>query len=87
MAAWIKSDGTWVGVTPTNGSDFSLSELQGYVGGLFELVDISTRFKGMWMVVNEEGMLLNLPYNELAASLHGFAIMGNVLICNKNEIL
>lgn len=39
-------------VCPRNGSDFSLEELQGYVDGLIEIVDLRN---GMIAVVNEEG--------------------------------
>ena len=61
-AILIKSDGEAKGVVPANGGDFTLEELQGFVGGLIEIVTLSNN---VIMVVNEEGKGV-LPPNPTA---------------------
>ena len=76
-------------VQPANGSDFSLEELQGYVEGYIEIVDLND---GRIMVVNEEGLNEGLPVNPLATAIFqertGVAdyIVGNVLICDAEQV-
>jgi hypothetical protein len=38
------------------------------------------------MVVNEEGLLRELPYNPMATVLAGRTILGDVLICYRSQI-
>lgn len=83
MAKIIKSDGTERNVEPRNGGDFSLSEMQRIVGGFIEIVTLKD---GQLMVVNEEGMLLEMPYNQKASELYGQPVVGNVLVCNDDQI-
>lgn len=77
-------------VEPKNGRDFSLEELQGYVDGLIDIVSL---YDGRIMVVNDEGLLDGLPINPLATAIYQNAtgvndyILGNVLICQDNEVL
>lgn len=77
-------------VEPTNGRDFSLEELQGYVDGLIEIVPLTD---GEIMVVNEEGYINNLPLNPLATAIFRDAtgndgyIFGNVVICSDGQVL
>jgi hypothetical protein len=77
-------------VQPANGSDFKLGELQGYVD---ELIDIVSLYDGRLMVVNDEGIINGLPINPLATAIFQNAtgtkdyILGNVLICDENQIL
>lgn len=89
MAILIKVDGTRKEVQPRNGTDFSLEELQDFVDGYIEHVSLPRPFKGnteMWL--NEEGKLIGLPRNEFATILYGCdVIVGDVLICKKNEVL
>ena len=90
MTEIIKTDGTRQPVQPANGSDFTLEEMQAIVGGYIELVELDGNTT---MVVNEEGKLLGMPYNAGAdrefhsrfPSSKDF-IVGNVLICNNNQI-
>lgn len=76
-------------VQPANGSDFSLSELQGYVGGYIEIVDL---YDGRIMVVNENGLNDELPINPLATATfqeltHGNdIIVGSVVICDAEQV-
>ena len=77
-------------VEPKNGHDFSLSELQGYVGGYVEIADLRD---GRLMVVNENGLSEGLPLNPLATAIFQEQtgsdeyIVGNVLICDAEQIL
>lgn len=45
-----------------------LETLQGYVGGLIECVPVPGRCP-VEFIVNEEGLLLGMPYNKLASDL------------------
>lgn len=83
MAKIIKTDGKEINVEPRNGSDFSLSEMQRIVGGFIECVTLDN---GQLMVVNEEGVILEMPYNKKASELFGHPIVGNVLVCESNQI-
>lgn len=60
----LKSDGSQSQVKPTNGTDFTLEELQGFVGGYIEVV--RSALDGMILIVDEEGKLKGKPVNETA---------------------
>jgi hypothetical protein len=87
----IKPDGKKVEVSPKNGEDFSLEELQGYVEGYIQIVNLS---KSEVLVINEEGKLKNLPLNKEATFICKFrnaifandCIVGNALLCHKSLI-
>lgn len=87
----IKADGTIKRVAPKNGTDFSLEELQGFVEGLIEIVDLRN---GNILVVNEEGKLTSLECNILAtlearqhhAILQNDVIFGDVLKCASEMV-
>lgn len=66
-ATWIKTDGTEEEVTPRNGKDFQLEELQKMVGGYIQLVSTAPPVRQMY--VNEEGLPSNLPFNDKATDL------------------
>lgn len=84
MAKWIKANGEVCDVTPRNGKDFSLDELQAFVHGYIELVYLGN---DMVMVVNEEGKLLGLPRNTKATQMYPLdIIVGDVLVCHSNQI-
>lgn len=89
MAKVIKVPDEVVDVEPMNGTDFSLEELRSFVGGYIEVLDL---YDDEMMVVNEEGKLKGLPINEMATwylldnSRYSDVIVGNVLICNTNQI-
>jgi hypothetical protein len=71
---------------PRNGAPVgtSLGELQQAVGGgLIELVYLPDN---KLMVVNEEGLLWNYPFNEAASLLAMKVIVGDVVIAHSNEI-
>lgn len=66
VAMIIRSNFTSEQVTPANGTNFSLEELQAIVGGYIELVQLP---QDMEMYCNEEGKLKGLPYNSVATAL------------------
>ena len=68
---------------PKNSTDFSLEELKGFVGGYIEIVHIG---RGQIMVVNEEGKLLGLPFNDIATLRCLEPIVGDVLVCDESEV-
>jgi len=78
-AMLIKSDGTTVAVSPSNGTDFALSEVQKLVGGYVELVRIGP---GRIMLINEDGLSLGLPTNAKASKLFPPKIVGDVVTCD-----
>ena len=86
MAKWIKADGNVVEVSQKNaGKCFTLEELKCFVGGWIECISISPK---QVMVINEEGKLLNLPYNAVATEAFRMAfqptddfIVGDALLC------
>ena len=87
-AEWYKADGTILEVVPANSHDFVLDELQGFVGGYIEIIQLN---ESQIMVLNEEGKLKRLPMNENATllALHaGFydTIVGDVLVCDTEMV-
>ena len=71
---------------------FSLKELQDYVGGYIQVVPLidsqAEEWKDFVVLVNEEGMLLNLPLNPLSYPTNfflGHKLFGNVLIIHKSN--
>jgi hypothetical protein len=54
----------------------TLEEAQQIVGGYIEYVKV----KEGTLVVNEEGRLLGLPYNDVASKMYGGIIVGNVIL-------
>ena len=62
----------------------TLAELQGLVGGLIEVVYLED---GKQLIVNEEGVLLDLPLNQTASMLAGQPIVGNAVILEGLALL
>ena len=75
---------------PANGAYFTLEEMQAIVGGYVEQVWLDGNTT---MFLNEEGKLEGLPLNieatKVFRSHHPGTddfIVGNVLVCNNNQI-
>lgn len=90
MARLYKTTGEIVEVKPENGSDFSLEELQSFVDGYIEIAYLDSE---RVIVINEEGKIKNLPYNENATAEYNRVmrcradyIAGDALICKHNQI-
>jgi len=79
MATLIKVDGS-------REEDVDISTLkkqQKLVGGYIEYVNLHN---GQMLIVNEEGLLMHLEYNYEASELYGHPIVGDVVLCNLNEV-
>ena len=83
MATHIKTTGEVEDVNPQDSKAFSLQELQDFVGGYIELVQLPTKET---MVVNEEGRLRELPYNSVASSKAQRLIVGDVIVMSQVEL-
>lgn len=58
----------------------TLEEMQKLVGGYIEFVSVLHEGHNRTMVVNEEGLIHNLPLNEEAKKLTGTHIVGDVFV-------
>ena len=61
----------------------SLEEAQGLVGGLVEMVRSPTH-QDWQLIVNEEGLLDGLPFNEEATKICGTGIVGPAIVLKGN---
>ena len=89
-AKYITHEGSTHEVLPSDGKYFSLKELQTFVGGYIEMLELAD---GRLMFLNEEGKLKRLPVNPIACELalgSGIAlndyIVGNVLVTPREYI-
>ena len=87
-ATFIHVTGETLEVEPRNKKDFTLSELQDFVSGYIQMLDLGDRY----MFVNEEGKLMGCPVNEKATEMltgtayEGDTIVGDVLVCGKEMV-
>jgi len=79
MATLIKSDGT----EAPNVDVSTLKHQQDMVGGYIEYVYFP---HNRVAIVNEEGRLKGLPYNEVASVIAGVHLVGDVIIVDVNEL-
>lgn len=90
MAQWIQANGTTQEVTPAHGESFTLQEMTRYVGGYLEAIkldDVNI------MYLNEQGILLQKPYNIEATRMvrnarkehRNTVIVGDVLVATLHE--
>jgi len=85
MAELIKATGERSEIHPERGRKFKLEELQRYVGGYIERVQVEIDKKRLDMIVDEEGRLKNKPFNEDASEIANRVIVGDVVIAKKGE--
>lgn len=81
-AQLIKANGEKITISPKNGEDFKLAELQELVGGYIEIVTMY----GHIMVVDEEGLLKHKPYNHVASEMSGRRLVGDVVFCTPDMV-
>jgi hypothetical protein len=86
-----RANGTQETVAPKNKKNFSLQELQSFVGGYIEMVFLFAISDSLVMVVNEEGKLDELPINVRATEIIRQAgiqntIAGDALVCSSKLI-
>lgn len=82
MATLIKANGEVTEVVPQGKKKFSLADVQGFVGGYVERVNLG---HGNWALVNEEGLVHGLPYNRKASERIGIQVVGDVLFLQGKE--
>ena len=70
-----------VGIIKPNDQYFSLKELQNLVDGYIEIAP--EIIPGFITIVNEEGLIKNLPFNVMGNLLFGVSYVGNVVIVPK----
>ncbi len=80
-------------IKPANGRYFTLEEMQGYVGGLIQIIPLDGKdLEDKLLVVHEEGKLINLPFNLFATiewiRYYGETdfISGDAIICDPDLI-
>jgi hypothetical protein len=91
MGQIIRPNGSREQITPADGKEFSLKEMQEVVGGYIELV---TLVPGeLFMFVNEDGHALGLPLNLKATHLYHraggrpeYPVLGTVLVTSSKEV-
>jgi len=88
--ALIKTDCSVELVLPKNGSDFSLDELQIFVGGPIQVVPLGE--EGLELLCNDEGKLEGMERNVLATRIWELwwgdktdIVVGNVMIFNDRS--
>lgn len=79
MAKLLKTSGEVV----LNVDISTLKQMQELVGGYIELCYLKS---GEILVVNEEGLLNQLPHNEQASELQGHPLVGDVILCGASEL-
>ena len=85
-----KTNGEVIETSPKNGKNYTYEELREIVGGFIQIIFLKDKF----MIINEEGKLNNLPYNDNATVLYrtNFKnttdfIVGDALLCGKDRII
>lgn len=65
--------------------DTKLETMQGVVGGLIEVVGC-VLFPEMAVVINDEGRVRGLPYNQIASIASGFQIFGDAILLPEDVV-
>lgn len=79
VATLLKADGTVETFLPSKGKRLSLEEVQGLVGGFVERLKVPAS-GGSVLLVDEEGILKELPLNPQASELVQRPIYGDALL-------
>jgi hypothetical protein len=87
----ISPSGDRTPVSPANGKDFQLEELQKAIDGYIEVVRIKRNGRDAIMIVDEDGISKKLVPNPRATALYVMSggkrpIYGTVLICSPRQI-
>jgi hypothetical protein len=84
MATLIRVDGTREVLTPPNGTNWLLEEMQALVGGYIQMLRTRT---GDYMITDEEGKLKQKPKNFIATALYVYgahhSVVGDVLVIDN----
>ena len=79
MAQLLKSDGEVI----DNVDISSLEKMQELVGGYIEIIYLND---DKVLIVNEEGLILQLPFNQRASGIFKSKLVGDIILCKINEI-
>jgi hypothetical protein len=86
----IRPNGIHETVHPHNGKKFTLEELQAFVGGYIERVQLKAGHGHATMYANEDGKGKDLPYNAhasaMAALFEGDYVCGTVIVVRKKYV-
>jgi hypothetical protein len=88
MAVLLPPNAIGYEIAPANGRTFTLDELQALVGGYIEGLRVPG---GHWLMINEDGKRLQLPYNDAATTLMRAllrpddVIVGPAVLCTPLE--
>ena len=83
MALLLKTDNTREEVEPRHGREFTLRELQNYVGGYVDVVPLSDN---RILIINGQGHMLDLTANFSATLAAERSIVGDALLCRMTEV-
>ncbi len=73
-------------VEPSNGSSYSLEELQVFVGGYVQQIPSALESNGVQVWANEDGTLIGLAGNPVASALAGVHLVGTVLFARSGRV-
>lgn len=85
-ATIIDVDGKVSYAEPSNGTNFSLAELQGFIDGGYIEIAPQTTFVNHHVIVDEEGLLKKLPLNWKATHLVGYPLVGKVVLVPRKAL-
>ena len=71
-------------IEPENGTDFNLQEL--YKAIECSLIEVVYLRDGRLMIADEEGLYNQPVLNLIASAMAGTQIVGNVVVCNNNQL-
>lgn len=89
MGKLFKTNGEIIEVSPKNKKYYSLKELQSFVNGYIEYIQLTS---DLCAIINEEGRFKSFSFNETASNeiykIIGIKmqLFGDVLICNINHM-
>jgi hypothetical protein len=64
----------------------SLEFFQKLVGGYIECMNFTCKEKNMMAILNEEGLIYQLKYNELASHYVNSHVVGDIVIINPEDL-
>lgn len=85
---FLRHNGQRKEISPQNGKEFSLKEMQEYVGGFVEYVGLGDET----LIVNEDGKSQKLPVNKAATKMYldfykaSDFIVGDVILIKSKDL-
>ena len=90
MATLIKTDGSKLEIQPQNGLDFQLDELQKFVDGYIDIINLHN---GVFLEINDRGKAFLVPKKPATEIAHKHNaifgwdyICGDVVMCKDEEV-